>query len=115
MEGGAIITPAAPASIASCASARIAAKPGAETPTTTGTRTRAVTRRTIATDSSCVILGASPSCPSTVMPVTPASRKKSVMRSIDASSTRPSGWNGVGAITYTPRRVGRKTHFFVRS
>ena len=97
--GGAIITAEAPAAIASCVSARIAAKPGADTPTTTGTRTRAVTRRTIATDSSCVILGASPSWPSTVMPVTPACTKKSVIRSIDPSSTRPSGWNGVGAIT----------------
>jgi len=33
------------------------------------------------------------------MPSTPDSMKKSVMRSIDASSMRPSGWNGVGAMT----------------
>ena len=97
--GGAIITPAAPAAITSCVSARIAAKPGADTPTTIGSCRARDHARTMATDSSCVIFGASPSWPSTVMPSTPASTKKSVMRSIDASSTRPSGWNGVGAMT----------------
>src|SRR5260221_8830379 len=100
--GGAIITPAAPAAIASCVSARIAAKPGADTPTTTGTLARLMTRCTMSTDSLCSIFGASPSWPSTVIPLTPAFRKKSVMRSIEDSSIRPSGWNGVGAITYTP-------------
>ena len=69
---------------------RIAAKPGADTPTTIGSFTRASTRFTIPTDSSCAILGASPSWPSTVMPSTPALRKKSVMRSMDDSSIRPS-------------------------
>jgi hypothetical protein len=33
------------------------------------------------------------------MPVTPDSRKKSVMRSVERSSMRPSSWKGVGAIT----------------
>ncbi len=100
--GGAIIPPAAPRAIASCVSARIAANPGAETPTTIGSFARAITRFTMPTDSACVIFGASPSWPSTVMPSTPAARKKSVIRSIEASSIAPSGWNGVGAITYTP-------------
>jgi hypothetical protein len=80
--------------------ARMAAKPGAETPTTMGSLpTRWITRCTIPTDSACAILGASPSWPSTVMPSTPAFTKKSVMRSMDDSSTFPSGWNGVGAMT----------------
>ena len=36
------------------------------------------------------------------MPSIPLSKKKSVMRSRDVSSTRPSSWNGVGAIGMTP-------------
>ena len=100
--GGAIMTPAAPRAITSCVSARMAANPGAETPTTIGMPARSITRRTIATDSLCSIFGASPSWPSTVIPFTPALMKKSVMRSIEESSMRPSGWKGVGAITKTP-------------
>src|SRR5512140_3620760 len=80
----------------------MAAKPGAETPTMTGNFTRWSTRFTMPTDSSCAIFGASPSWPRTVTPSPPASMKKSVMRPIDDSSMRPSGWKGVGAMTYTP-------------
>src|SRR3954469_19207605 len=36
------------------------------------------------------------------MPSIPLSKKKLVMRSRDVSSTRPSSWNGVGAIGMTP-------------
>ena len=36
------------------------------------------------------------------MPSIPHSKKKSVMRSRDVSSTRPSSWKGVGAIGITP-------------
>src|SRR3954471_10612098 len=36
------------------------------------------------------------------MPSIPHSKKKSVMRSRDVSSTRPSSWKGVGAIGMTP-------------
>ena len=71
--GGAIITPAAPRSMTSRVSARMGAKPGAETPTITGFLNRARTRFTMPTDSSCDIFGASPSWPSTVMPSMPAS------------------------------------------
>ena len=47
-------------------------KPGAETPTTTGSEpARLTTCLTIATDSPCSSLGASPSWPSTVAPVEP--------------------------------------------
>ena len=70
--GGAIITPAAPALITSCVNARIAAKPGAETPTTTGSDgARRIIRLAICTLSSWPSFGASPSWPSTVMPVEP--------------------------------------------
>ena len=71
----------------------------ADTPTITGSLNRVSTRFTMPTDSSWAIFGASPSWPSTVMPVTPAWMKKSVMRSMDDSSMRPSGWKGVGAMT----------------
>ena len=55
------------------ARAAICAKPGAETPTTTGTRapTRARMRRTISCDSSMVSFCASPIIPRTVSPVAP--------------------------------------------
>ena len=46
--------------------------------------------------------GASPIMPSTVTPSQPTSGKKSVSRSIDFSSMRPSSWNGVGAIAKVP-------------
>lgn len=67
------MTPAAPLSIAASASACMAAKPGAETPTTTGSDVRPVTRATTASDSSCVSLPASPIMPRMVRPVAPLS------------------------------------------
>src|SRR6478735_8392086 len=80
----------------------MAAKPGAETPTMIGTLARLMMRRAIAIDSAWSSLGASPSWPRMVMPSIPQPRKKSVMRSSDVSSTRPSSWKGVGAIGITP-------------
>jgi hypothetical protein len=73
--GGAIITPAAPASMEARARPRIAAKPGAETPTITGSPSARRTKR-VATSSASApsSLGASPMTPSTVMPVEPTSR-----------------------------------------
>ena len=73
---GATITPAAPSSITPIASSRMGAKPGDETPTTTGTArfTRAITCRTKTRDSSAVSLLASPMIPRTVSPVAPRSR-----------------------------------------
>ena len=74
VQGGATMTPAAPSPITASASSRIGASPGAETPTTTGSRpsSRPSTRRTTMRASSAVSFGASPSCPSTVSPVAPA-------------------------------------------
>ena len=69
------MTPAAPCAITSCVSARMAAKPGAETPTTTGSPlARRIIWRAAAMLSWCSSLGASPSWPSTVMPVAPHCR-----------------------------------------
>jgi hypothetical protein len=51
----------------------MAAKPGAETPITTGSLVRLRTRATMSVDSSDSSLGASPSWPSIVRPVTPMS------------------------------------------
>ena len=51
-DGGAIITPAAPASRAARASVRMAAKPGAETPTITGIFARRMTWEATASASS---------------------------------------------------------------
>ncbi len=98
--GGATITPAAPSAITLSVSSRIGAKPGAEAPTTTGTRpaTRASTRRTKVVDSSAVSLVASPMMPSTVRPVTPLARQKSTMRSVLARSSAPLSVNGVTVI-----------------
>ncbi|MNL62026.1 hypothetical protein D3C87_1860070 [compost metagenome] len=55
------------------ASERIAAKPGAETPTMTGTLARSTTRLMIARLSSASSFGASPMIPRMVMPVQPLS------------------------------------------
>jgi hypothetical protein len=75
VDGGATITPPAPASITSFASAPIEAKPGADAPTTTGNPfMRRTTCLVSATLSACVSFGASPMMPSTVTPVTPAPR-----------------------------------------
>ena len=76
VETGAIITPAAPRSITRAESSPMPAKPGAETPTTTGTRpaTRFRKRSVTAALSAAVSFGASPIMPSTVRPVTPRSR-----------------------------------------
>jgi len=71
--GGAIMTPAAPASIDAAVSLRMDANPGAETPTTTGSRVRPRTLATMDADSSASSLGASPICPRIVRPVTPVS------------------------------------------
>ena len=72
--GGAIITPAAPASIDSRASERMAAKPGAETPTMICMVFARLTKRAATSlglgGSS---FGASPMMPSTVMPSQPTS------------------------------------------
>ena len=57
------------------ASERMAAKPGAETPTMMGAAlARLITREAISSASWGSSLGASPMMPSTVMPVQPASR-----------------------------------------
>ena len=74
--GGATITPAAPAAIDASDNSRMAAKPGLETPTTTGTRpaTRSSTRRTKLIDSLPDSFGASPMMPRMVRPVAPRSR-----------------------------------------
>ena len=98
--GGATITPAAPRAITLSVSSRIGAKPGAEAPTTTGTRppTRASTRWTKLRDSSAVSLVASPMMPSTVTPFTPMSRQKSTMRSVLGRSSAPLSVNGVTVI-----------------
>ncbi len=97
LDGGATITPDAPSAITESVSSFIAAKPGAEAPTTTGTRpfTRASTCFTKVRDSSIVSLVASPMMPSTVRPVTPLSRQKSTMRSVPARSSAPVSVNGV--------------------
>ncbi len=97
---GATITPAAPSAITLSVSSRIAAKPPADAPTTTGTRpaTRASTRLTKLRDSSAVSLVASPMMPSTVRPVTPRSRQKSTIRSVLARSSEPSSVKGVTVI-----------------
>jgi hypothetical protein len=72
VDGGATITPPAPASITSFTSAPIEAKPGDDAPTTTGRPfTRRTTCRVNATDSAWVSFGASPMMPSTVTPVMP--------------------------------------------
>ena len=73
---GATITPEAPSSITARASSRIAAKPGLETPTTTGTRpaTRLTTCFENATDSATDSFGASPIMPRMVSPVAPRDR-----------------------------------------
>ena len=71
---GVIMTPAAPASMAERASARMAAKPGALTPTTTGRPARRITRAATSSASPASSFGASPMMPSTVMPVQPTSR-----------------------------------------
>ena len=72
--GGAIITPAAPAAMDDSAKARMAAKPGADTPTTTGRApARRMKRAARAADSEASSFGASPMTPSTVRPVAPTS------------------------------------------
>ena len=72
--GGAIITPAAPASIDARASERIAAKPGAETPTITCSfGARLMKRFATASASAASSFGASPRMPSTVTPSQPIS------------------------------------------
>ena len=68
------MTPAAPLSMAMALSASMAAKPGAETPTTTGTLARAQIREMIVADSSAVSLPASPIIPRIVRPVAPRAR-----------------------------------------
>ena len=72
--GGAIMTPAAPASIEAFASERMVAKPGAETPTMTCMFLARLTKR-IATCSASAAssFGASPRMPSTVTPSQPTS------------------------------------------
>jgi hypothetical protein len=97
LGGGATMTPEAPRSITESVSSFIAAKPGAEAPTTTGTLplTRASTCLTKLRDSSMVSLVASPMMPSTVRPETPLSRQKSTMRSVLARSSAPLSLNGV--------------------
>src|SRR3954452_2817444 len=47
------------------------------------------------------------------MPSMPHPRKKSVIRSRDASSTRPSSWKGVGAIRITPLISLGRTKMFL--
>ena len=75
MLGGAIITPAAPSAIDSRASVRIAANPGAVTPTITGVEPKAWMKRlATARLSAASSFGASPSWPSTVTPVEPVRR-----------------------------------------
>ena len=70
--GGAIITPAAPKAMTSCVSARMAAKPGADPPTTTGSLPmRRINLPATATPSACSSLGASPNWPSAVTPMAP--------------------------------------------
>ena len=72
---GAIITPAAPASMTLRASERMAAKPGAETPTMIGApAARLIMRVAMSRASWGSSLGASPMMPSTVTPVQPVSR-----------------------------------------
>ena len=72
VPGGAIITPAAPASMAPRASARMAAKPGDDTPTMMGILPeRFTTRRAKAMASAVSSLGASPMMPRMVRPVAP--------------------------------------------
>ena len=89
------------ASIASCVSARIAAKPGRRHADDDRHPARARSRGLTMRDRLVgVSLGASPSCPSTVRPATPAFEEEighAVDRRIE--SIRPSGWNGVGAMT----------------
>ena len=77
----------------------MAAKPGAETPTSTSREpARRMQRSAKATASACSSFGASPMMPSTVMPVAPISCHQSTMRSVEAKSTSPDGVKGVGAI-----------------
>ena len=72
---GAIITPAAPMSITLRDSERMAAKPGAETPTMMGLpAARLITRAASASASSASSLGASPSTPRMVKPLQPDSK-----------------------------------------
>ncbi|MGY4288066.1 hypothetical protein ACVWXO_007286 [Bradyrhizobium sp. LM2.7] len=72
--GGAIITPAAPASIEARASERMVAKPGAETPTITCIfLARLMNRTATCSASAASSLGASPRMPSTVTPSQPTS------------------------------------------
>ncbi|GAV36414.1 hypothetical protein ROTAS13_04101 [Roseomonas sp. TAS13] len=72
---GAIITPAAPLSITARLRERMAAKPGADTPTMTGSPAMPFTKRAaMSSDSSGSSFGASPMMPSTVTPVAPAAR-----------------------------------------
>src|ERR1700688_2649734 len=105
--GGAIMTPAAPASIEARGSERIDPKPGAETPTMTCMFLARLTKRTATCSASeASSFGASPKMPSTVTPSQPTSAYKSVSRSIDFSSMRPSSWNGVGAIAKVPAALG---------
>ena len=65
------MTPAAPASITAFVNDRIEAKPGDETPTTTGASTWLMTRFEKAIASSGSSFGASPRMPRMVSPVTP--------------------------------------------
>ena len=72
--GGAIMTPAAPASIDFSASERIEAKPGAETPTMICMFLARLTKRTATCSASAASsFGASPRMPSTVTPSQPTS------------------------------------------
>ena len=72
--GGAIMTPAAPPSMTPRARERMAAKPGAETPTMIGTPARRTTWFEIARASAGSSFGASPMMPRMVRPVTPQER-----------------------------------------
>ena len=77
----------------------MAAKPGAETPTSTGRPlARAMHCRAKAIASLWSSLGASPMMPRMVMPVAPISRYQSTIRSVEAVSTAPVSVNGVGAM-----------------
>ena len=94
------MTPAAPIAITLLVSSPIGAKPGADAPTTTGTRplTRLRTLCTKTRDSSALSLVASPMMPKTVKPVTPQFKEKSTMRSVLIRSSSPLSVKGVTVI-----------------
>ena len=101
--GGVIITPAAPSAMALSDRSVIAAMPGAETPTTTGSPAAApITSRTTVRLSSGRSFWASPMMPRMVMPSTLRARNHSVIRPKDATSSAPSSVKGVGAMAKTP-------------